>query len=316
METVGLVVAGLAGLVIGGEMLVRGAVSAAKGFGISPMIIGLTLVGFGTSMPELVTSLQAALSGSPGIALGNVLGSNIGNILLILGIAVLLAPIAVDPKALRRDGGMLILATLLCLGVVLFGGVSRLEGAVLVTTLAAYLTFTLRSEQGRALVAASEAARPEESVSAPEIRLGLALSLSLAGLVVTILGAKALVSGAVDIAEAAGISETVIGLTVVAVGTSLPELVTCIIAVRKGQGEMALGNVLGSNIFNILCILGVTALVSPLPVAPEIIRADIWVMTAAAVLLVIFARTGWRVGRREGAVMLGGYAGYMGWLLT
>lgn len=316
METVGLVVAGLAGLVIGGEMLVRGAVSAAKGFGISPMIIGLTLVGFGTSMPELVTSLQAALSGSPGIALGNVLGSNIGNILLILGIAVLLAPIAVDPKALRRDGGMLILATLLCLGVVLFGGVSRLEGAVLVTTLAAYLTFTLRSEQGRALVAASEAAQPEESVSAPEIRLGLALSLSLAGLVVTILGAKALVSGAVDIAEAAGISETVIGLTVVAVGTSLPELVTCIIAVRKGQGEMALGNVLGSNIFNILCILGVTALVSPLPVAPEIIRADIWVMTAAAVLLVIFARTGWRVGRREGAVMLGGYAGYMGWLLT
>lgn len=313
METVGLVVAGLAGLVIGGELLVRGAVSAAKGFGISPMVIGLTLVGFGTSTPELVTSLQAALSGSPGIAMGNVVGSNIGNVLLILGIAVLLAPIAVDPAALRRDGAAMILATLLCLGAVLAGAIPRITGAGFLLALAGYLAFTLWSER-RSAAAAPVYAGQAEAVPGPEMRLGLALAV--VGLAVTILGARALVTGAVQIAQAVGLSETVIGLTIVAIGTSMPELVTSVIAVRRGQGEVALGNVLGSNIFNILGILGVTALVSPLAVPPEIIRADIWVMSAAAVLLVVFARTGWRLGRREGAVMLGGYAAYMGWLLT
>ncbi len=315
METVGLVVAGLAGLVIGGELLVRGAVSAAKGFGISPMVIGLTLVGFGTSTPELVTSLQAALSGSPGIAMGNVVGSNIGNVLLILGIAVLLAPIAVDPAALRRDGAAMILATLLCLGAVLAGAIPRITGAGFLLALAGYLAFTLWSER-RSAAAAPVYAGQAEAVPGPEMRLGLALALAVVGLAVTILGARALVTGAVQIAQAVGLSETVIGLTIVAIGTSMPELVTSVIAVRRGQGEVALGNVLGSNIFNILGILGVTALVSPLAVPPEIIRADIWVMSAAAVLLVVFARTGWRLGRREGAVMLGGYAAYMGWLLT
>ncbi|WP_418595318.1 calcium/sodium antiporter [Ponticoccus sp. (in: a-proteobacteria)] len=315
MQTVGLVVAGLAGLVIGGELLVRGAVSAARGFGISPMVIGLTLVGFGTSTPELVTSLQAALSGSPGIAMGNVVGSNIGNVLLILGIAVLLAPIAVDPAALRRDGVAMILATLLCLGAVLAGAIPRITGAGFLLALAGYLAFTLWSER-RSAAAAPVYAGQAEAVPGPDMRLGLALALAVVGLVVTILGARALVTGAVQIAQAVGLSETVIGLTIVAIGTSMPELVTSVIAVRRGQGEVALGNVLGSNIFNILGILGVTALVSPLAVPPEIIRADIWVMSAAAVLLVVFARTGWRLGRREGAVMLGGYAAYMGWLLT
>lgn len=317
MEAVGLVVAGLAGLVVGGELLVRGAVSAARSLGISPLVIGLTVLGFGASAPELVTTVQAALAGSPGIAMGNVVGSNIGNVLLILGLAILLAPIAVDPAALRRDGAVMILATLVCLGAVLAGEVSRLTGAVFVGGFLAYLGFTLRAER-RAAAAAAAPVCGAEAAAAPraDIKPGLALTLALVGLVVTILGARALVGGAVEIAASAGVSETVIGLTIVAVGTSMPELVTSVIAVRRGQGEVALGNVVGCNIFNILGILGVTALISPLAVPAEIARADIWVMSAAALLLVAFTRTGWCFGRREGAVMLGGYAGYVGWLLA
>ncbi|RBI72350.1 sodium:calcium antiporter [Roseovarius sp. TE539] len=316
MNTVVLVIAGLAGLVIGGEMLVRGAVSAARSFNVPPMVIGLTLVGFGTSTPELVTSLQAALSGSPGIALGNVIGSNIGNILLILGFTALLAPVAVDARAFRRDGLVMIVATLMCLAVVLVGDAGHLTGVVFVLTLLAYLAFTFWSEKGKTNSAAAAVYEAEaEAVPGPDHALGASLAITLTGLVFTILGARLLVSGAVSIAQAAGISETVIGLTIVAIGTSMPEFVTSIIAVRKGQGDVALGNVLGSNIFNILGILGITALVQPMAVPPEIIRLDIWVMCAATVLLLVFARTGWHVGRREGGAMLVCYLGYLAWLL-
>lgn len=316
MSPVLLLVAGLAGLVIGGEMLVRGAVSAARGFGISPMVIGLTLVGFGTSTPELVTSLQAALTGSSGIAIGNVVGSNIGNVLLILGIAAFVAPIAVDPKALLRDGFVMAAATVICLLAVLVGDIGRLAGAIFLFTLAGYLSFTLWTEKRRDESAAATVYEGEaDAVPGADYGLGKALGIALAGLVITIFGARFLVSGAVNIAQEAGISETTIGLTIVAIGTSMPELVTSIIAVRKGQGEVALGNVLGSNIFNILGILGVTALVQPMIVPAEIIRLDIWVMCAATVLLLVFARTGWRIGRREGGAMLVCYIGYISWLL-
>ncbi|WP_224816803.1 calcium/sodium antiporter [Hasllibacter sp. MH4015] len=312
-----LVILGLAGLIVGGELLVRGAVSAAKSFGLSPMVIGLTLVGFGTSSPELVTSLQAVLSGSPGIAIGNVVGSNIGNVLLILGVAACLAPVAVDPRAFGRDGGMMIAATLLCLGAVLIGDINRITGAGFVAVLLAYLSYTIWSERRAGGTAAAEVYVGEaEIVPGTDYSLGLAILIAVTGLIITIFGARFLVSGAVSIAEAAGLSETVIGLTIVAIGTSMPELVTSIIAVRKGQGDVALGNVIGSNIFNILGILGITALVQPLAVPAEILRLDIWVMCAAAVLLVLFARTGWRVSRREGAILLLAYAVYLGVLLT
>lgn len=307
---------GLVGLVVGGEMLVRGAVSAARSFGISPMVIGLTLVGFGTSTPELVTSLQAALSGSSGIAIGNVVGSNIGNVLLILGVAALIAPIAVDPKAFRRDGTVMLLVTLLCLGVVLLGDASRVIGIGFVFALAAYLGFTLWAESRPAVTPAAAVYAAEASVvPGPEHPLGMSFGIALAGLVVTILGARFLISGAVSIAQAAGISETVIGLTIVAIGTSMPELVTSIIAVRKGQGDVAFGNVLGSNIFNILGILGVTAIVQPMAVPAEIVRLDIWVMCAATLVLLLFARTGWMVSRLEGGAFLLAYSGYLGVLL-
>ncbi|MDE4172934.1 calcium/sodium antiporter [Phaeobacter sp. PT47_59] len=312
-----LVVLGLLGLVVGGEFLVRGAVSAAKSFGISPMVIGLTLVGFGTSTPELVTSLQAALSGSSGIAVGNVVGSNIGNVLLILGIAAWMATIAVDPKAFRRDGTVVVLATLLCLGAVLIGEIGRLFGAGLVLALAAYLVGTLWSEKRAggtpaAVIYESEA----EAVPGPKTSLGVSLLIAAAGLAMTIVGAKSLVSGSVSIAQAAGLSETVIGLTIVAIGTSMPELVTSIIAVRKGEGAVALGNVLGSNIFNILGILGITALVQPMDIPSQIASLDIWVLCATTLVLIGFARTGWAISRREGGLFVLAYAVYLGVLLT
>jgi cation:H+ antiporter len=312
-----LVVIGLAGLIVGGEMLVRGAVSAARSFGLSPMVIGLTLVGFGTSTPELVTSLQAALAGSSGIAIGNVVGSNIGNILLILGLTAALAPVAVEPKAFARDGAVLVGATLLCLGSILLGDISRPVGAGLIVCLAAYLSYTLWSEKQASGTAAAEVYENEaEAIPGPETGLFAALILSIIGLVITIFDARFLVSGAVALAQAAGLSETVIGLTIVAIGTSMPELVTSIIAVRKGQGDVALGNVIGSNIFNILGILGVTALVQPMIVPAEIMRLDVWVLCAATLLLVLYARSGWTISRREGGVFLFAYAVYLSVLLA
>ncbi|NDR58237.1 calcium/sodium antiporter [Aliiruegeria sabulilitoris] len=316
MIALGLIVLGLTGLVLGGELLLRGAVSAARNLRISPMVIGLTLVGFGTSTPELVTSLQAALAGSPGIAVGNIVGSNIGNVLLILGIAALLAPIAVAPAAFRRDGTMLLIATGLCLLAVLVGNIGRLGGGVLAAALAGYLFYTFRAERRSSDTATSELYEAEaEILPGAGQSVGAALGLAAVGLIVTILGARFLVVGAISTAQAAGISETVIGLTIVAIGTSMPELVTSVLAVRKGQGDVALGNVLGSNIFNVLGILGVTAMVQPIAVPAQIIRFDIWVMIGAALMLVLFARTGWRIGRREGGVMLGCYIGYLAWLL-
>ena len=317
MTTLGLIIAGLAGLVIGGELLVRGAVSAAKAFNISPMVIGLTLVGFGTSTPELVTSLQAALSGSSGIAIGNVVGSNIGNILLILGIAALIAPVAVNPVALKRDGAVMMFATILCVGAALIGDINRLGGFLLLSALFIYLALTFYVERRANGTPASAVYEAEsEAVPGPDFSLFSSLAIAVGGLVITILGARFLVSGAVSAAQAIGLSEAVIGLTIVAVGTSMPELATSIIAVRKRQGDVALGNVIGSNIFNILGILGVTAMVKPMAVPPEIARFDVWVMAAAAVLLVIFAKTGWRIARLEGAVMVCLYVGYLAWLLT
>lgn len=309
--------AGLAGLVLGGEMLVRGAVAVARRAGLSLMVIGLTLVGFGTSTPELVTSVQAAFAGSPGIAVGNVVGSNIANILLILGTAVLLAPMAIAPAALRRDGGVLVLVSLLALAVVLVGDIGRPVGAGFLLLLIAYVATTLILERRRPTPAAGIYAAEAEVVAPPAAlparRAWLAL---LAGLALTIGAARLLVTGAISLATGLGVPEAVIGLTVVAVGTSMPELITSVIAARKGEGEVAFGNVVGSNIFNILGILGATALFQPVAVPEQIVRVDIWVMLAATAALVFVARTGWRIGRREGALLVLGYVTYLAALVA
>lgn len=302
-----LIVAGFAGLIFGGELLVRGAVSLAQTFRVSPLVIGLTLVGFGTSTPELVTSLQAAFVGSPGIAVGNVVGSNIANILLILGLTALLRPIAVNSQVLQRDGTVMLLATFICLAVVLSGVLSRLAGIGCLTALALYLVGTLWLERRRS---AAEIQDDLPSLEGILSKPWAAAALLAIGLIITIVAARLLVIGAISLATDIGMSETVIGLTVVAVGTSLPELITSLVAARRGQSDMALGNIIGSNIFNVLGILGATALVHPIPVPAAIASLDIWVMLAATVVLIIMCATGRRISRREGGALLTAYIAY------
>lgn len=309
-------VAGFVFLLLGGETLVRGSVAAARRLGVSPLLIGFTLVGFGTSTPELVTSLEAAFIGSPGIAIGNVVGSNIANILLILGLAAVIVPIACAPEALKRDGTMTLASAVACAVVVLLGAIGRLEGAVFVLVLVAYVTWTYRIER-RSHDASAQLHEAEAGLVEPGPRkLWSALVLAAGGIVATIVGAKWLVDSAIGIASDFGVSDTVIGLTIVAVGTSLPELATSVIAAVRRQPELALGNVLGSNVYNVLAILGITALVHPLEVPAIIAERDVWVMLAVTALLLVFATTGRRISRGEGAIFLVLYVAYMGMLFV
>ncbi|MGS4945230.1 calcium/sodium antiporter [Meridianimarinicoccus sp. RP-17] len=308
--------AGLVLLLAGGEALVRGSVAVAARLGVSRLLIGLTLVGFGTSTPELMASLQAALAGSPGIALGNVVGSNTANILLMLGISVMILPTVTDRAAFGRDGVVLVGASVLLAALVLWGTIGMAAGLGLLVLLTLYTVLAYRAE---ARAPAGPAAQVHDdmadAVHPPHWPLWASALLALAGIAGVVAGASFLVGAATTIARAAGLSEAVIGLTLVAVGTSLPELVTGVMAALRRQGDVAFGNVVGSNIFNILGIIGVTATVTPLEVPAQIAGFDIWVMLAATGLLVVFAMTGWRLTRREGAVFLLGYAAYMALLL-
>ncbi|WOI58386.1 calcium/sodium antiporter [Palleronia sp. LCG004] len=298
-------------LVAGGEALVRGAVAVAARMGVSPLLVGLTLVGFGTSTPELVTSLQAAIDGRPGIAIGNVVGSNIANILLILGIAAVIAPIAAARMGFLRDGVAFGGAALLCMAVVLHGTLERWLGLVLAGALVVYLVVAYLSDRGD-----PDAVETGETAPARPGALWASLALVVGGIAVTILGARLAVDAAVELALLWGMSETVVGLTIVAVGTSLPELVTSVLAALRREQAIAFGNVVGSNIYNILGILGVTALVLPVEVPPQIARLDIWVMMAATLALVLLVAVRQRIGRLAGAAFLTGYAGYTGWLVA
>ena len=309
MTTFLMIAGGLVLLVLGGEVLVRGAAGLARRMGVSPLLIGLTVVGFGTSTPELVTSLQAASLGLPGIAVGNVVGSNICNILLILGIAALIYPMDVARRSFPRDGAFLLGSAVLCTAVILVGELQRWQGAALVALLLGYLTYAYLSERGSAAPAEAEA----EALGPPP-SLWVSLALAVGGIGLTILGARLLVDAAAALAEAAGIPEAVIGLTIVAVGTSLPELVTSVVAALRRQPDVAFGNVVGSNIYNVLGILGITAIAAPIPVPPQIAALDIWVMVAATLALIAFAVSGWRLTRPEGALLLAGYVGYMSYL--
>ena len=293
---------GLVLLMAGGSLLVKGASDTALALGVSPLMIGLTLVGFGTSAPELVTSIQAALDGSPGIAVGNVVGSNICNVLLILGLAAVLSPIVTSAKSFRRDGLVLGLSALACLGVVLSGQAGRLAGVVLLGALVGYIWWAYRTEKEE----------PEEM--ALPVRLPLAVAIAAAGLVLVVLGARWLVQGAVDLASALGVSDTLIGLTIVAVGTSLPEMATSLVAAIRGNSAVAIGNVVGSNIFNILGILGITAIIAPLSVDASMARFDIPVMLAVSLLLAALLLMTRRINRATGAAILLAYAGYTAWL--
>ncbi len=318
--TILLLAVGVVILVIGGEVLVRGAVAVAAGLGMSPLVIGIVIVGFGTSMPELVTSVEAALVDAPGVAVGNVVGSNICNILLILGLTALIQPVLTAKSTLRRDGVVLGVATILCVVVVLSGMVHRIVGVGFAAMLAAYVLHACMTDRRR--VAAGAAAEAEAQGDEDEVDIEAARSVGApkalvmiaAGLALMIFGAQLLVDAAVTLAERLGVSDAIIGLTLVALGTSLPELVTGVIAAVRGHADVGFGNIVGSNIYNILGILGVTAIVKPIAVPPEIMQLDIWVMSAATVLLLGAAFTGGRVCRLEGGVMFLAYVAYMGWL--
>lgn len=312
---------GLVLLVVGGDLLVRGAVQVASRLGVSPLVIGLTLVGFGTSTPELVTSVQAALIGAPGIAFGNIVGSNIANILLIVGASAMLFPIVVTSSALKRDGMVMVAVTVAFSGLAIVMPMERWLGVVFVLALAIYVFVAFRQERRTQAVtdhgavyekgAALQAADPG---TAPTIgkrgSILLPILATLAALVLVVLGGTFLVDGAVRIAQSFGISETVIGLTVVAIGTSLPELVTSVLAAIRRQGDVAFGNIVGSNIYNILGIGGATALLAPGNVPAEIATFDNHMMIGVSVLLVAFAWTGLRIARWEGAALLLGYIAY------
>jgi cation:H+ antiporter len=308
-----LIGAGL--LTIGGEALIRGSLSASKQFGVSPFLAGIVIVGFGTSAPELVVSVNAALNQQPDIAIGNIVGSNIGNILLILGICALITPMKIKPLALKRD------AVTVCLGSILFlllvGGHSlgRIDGIFLLIALVSYLAWAFISERSQApRDEQNQEEKPAKTDDIKQIRksLGWIFGAVLIGLLLLIIGSQILLSAASEIAKALGVSEAVIGLTLVAVGTSLPELSISLIATLRKNVDVAVGNILGSNIFNLLGILGVSALLQPLPIHIRVLQFDQWVMLASSLLLLIFLYTGRTLSRIEGAVLFTAYALYVG----
>ncbi|WP_394689985.1 calcium/sodium antiporter [Hoeflea sp.] len=301
-----MLVAGLALLTFGADYLVRGAVSLANRLGMPPLLIGLTVVGFGTSMPELLVSLQAALGGAPAIAVGNVVGSNIANILLIIGLAAVISPIAARIPNLGRDMVMMLAAAAIVLGLGYLGIIGFWSGAAMFIMLVAYLAWVTYSGH-----VTHDAADEGLNVRLGGWKEALFILGGLAGLFI---GADLLVKAATSIAREFGISEAVIGLTIVAVGTSLPELATSVVAAFRRHSEMALGNVVGSNIFNILGILGITAMVVPIPVDPSIASFDIPFMVGVSLAFSALIMLVGHIGRFAGLAMLAIYAGYVAWL--
>ena len=296
---------GLLVLCLSGEGIVRGAVVLARALGISPLIIGLTIIAFGTSAPELTVSIQAAMQGAGDIAVGNVVGSNIANILLVLSTMALVHSFASDGRAFKRDSAVMLAASAALVGLALYGQIGRAAGGGLVLALliyGAYLAHTARQHPPA-----------QDEIDATMLRGGWAVGLLvlLAGLIGIVWSGDMLVHGAVLLAQQFDLSEAVIGLSVVAIGTSLPELGVAIFAALRGQAGLAIGNIIGSNIANILLILGATASLTPLAIAPEIANRDIWVMAAAALLGAYFMATGQLLSRGVGALGLALYIGYL-----
>lgn len=297
------IVAGLVLLFAGGEALVRGAVGIAKRVGLSELVIGLTVVGFGTSMPELLVSVKAATGGMADIAIGNVVGSNIANVLLIVGLATLLLPAEGWNRTVRRDAVVMILASLALATLAWSGTISRPTGAVFVILLLAYVVYAYVDD--RRLPAEEQ---PHVDIPAPPVIRSV--GYVAAGFLALFFGADQLVNGSVAIARLFGVSEAVIGLTIVAVGTSLPELATSVIAARRGNSDVALGNIVGSNIFNILGILGITAMIAPMTPDARFVGFDIPVMVAVALGFAFLLVATHRIGRGAGALMLALYVAY------
>lgn len=320
-----LILGGLAALIAGAEVLVRGGAGLAAWLGIRPMLIGLTVVSVGTSAPELAVGIDAAVTGSPALAVGNIVGTNLVNLLLILGLSALLVPIVFRRATLRLDLPVMTAAALLLYLLSLDGALGRVDGVVLLAGGAAYTGVLWRvsrretAEQAVDPAAAAEAMPDEEAAATPAVHRPARSAVELvAGLAVIVLGAELLVEGSVRAAQALGVSEAVIGLTVVAIGTSAPELVTTVLSTLRGNRDIALGNLLGSSIYNIGLVLGLTVVVAPegVPVPDEVLAGDLVLLVAAAVVAVPVFVSGSRMIRAEGALFVAGYLGYLAWLLT
>jgi cation:H+ antiporter len=318
-------VLGLVALIVGAELLVRGASHLAAAAGVSALVIGLTVVAFGTSAPELAVSVASAYEGEAELAMGNVVGSNIANVLLVLGVCAIIVPLAVTSRVVRTDIPVMIGLSVLALALALDGTIGTVDGALLLTLLVAYVVVTIvRSRRGRADASDAAPAEAAATGTAPSrFRATRARSILLdvvlvaVGVALLVVGAQLLVRGATQIATSFGVSDLVIGLTVVAVGTSLPELATSVIAVRRGEGDLAVGNIVGSNTFNIGAVLGLTAVVAPggIDVDPAAVHFDLPLMVAVALALLPVAFTGQLIRRWEGALFVALYLAYVTFVL-
>lgn len=308
---------GLALLVWSADRFVEGSASTARHFGMSPLLIGMVIIGFGTSAPEMVVSALAASQGNPGIALGNAYGSNITNIALILGMTALISPIAVHSQVLRKELPILTVVTALAAWQLWDGEITRLDAAVLLVVLGGLMAWIIWQGMQKKEDALGSEIEQELDVRAMPIRR--AIFWLVVGLALLIVSSRILVWGAVEIAHGFGVSDLIIGLTIVAIGTSLPELASSIIATRKGEHDMALGNILGSNLFNTLAVVGIAGAIHPMTVEPEVFNRDMLVMATLTLSLFVIGygfRGPGRINRIEGAVLLACYVGYTGYLIS
>ncbi|HEY7445614.1 MAG TPA: calcium/sodium antiporter [Vicinamibacterales bacterium] len=326
MDTLGavaLVLVGLALLAVGGEALVRAATTFAELAGVTPAVIGLTVVAMGTSLPELAVSLLAALEGRPDLAVGNAVGSNIFNVAAALGVTAMIVPLPVHGMAVRFEWPFMFVTSFVCLLLARDGVIDRLEGGFFVASLLLFVAYNVhvsRSEVG-AVEAREIAAQVEDrDIDAPgrakrPARVGVPIAVLIGGVIALVLGGRFLVNGAITLAQLAGMSDRVIGLTIVAGGTGAPELATSIVAAFRGRTDVAIANMIGSNIVNILGILGLVSLISPLSVAPSIVRSDMWWMIGTTLFLLPLLHSGARISRIEGIVLTVAYGLYVGMLL-
>ena len=308
-----LLVAGFVVLGFAGEALLRGAVTVASKLNISPLIIGLTIIAFGTSAPELTVSLNAALNGQPDISVGNVVGSNIANILLVLGMMAAFSPFALEDTTLTRDGGFMLGVSFMLVALGFYGIINLPVGLFMLLILIGFTVYLYTSSRSDADTAEAAAGVDENQVPGG---LSVAVPVLVAGLIGIIWGADLMVDGAVGLARQFGISEAVIALSLVAIGTSLPELAVSMVAAMRGHAALAVGNIIGSNISNILLILGATAVIAPLPVSGAMAMRDVPIMAGVACLGLLFMVSGRRMSRREGLLCLALYAGYMGFIFS
>lgn len=313
------IILGLVLMLWSADRFIEGAAVSASKFGVSSLMIGMVVVGFGTSAPEIVVATLASLEGSPELALGNAYGSNIANIALILGVTALLSPILVHARVMRKDVPILIGVTALSAWLVRDGDLSRIDGAILLGLFAVWMGWVIvvGKKENAAAPESEKIAAADDLPDIPKMSMGQAVFWLVLGAVLLVASSRMLVWGAVEIAQSLGVSDLVIGLTIVGVGTSLPELASSVAAVRKGEDDIALGNVLGSNVFNTLAVVGIAGAIHPMDVAEEVLRRDVFTMGALTLLLLVFGigfRGPGRITRVKGFVLLLCYAAYTGYV--